>query len=117
MRPFLPKILRRRRFLMYLCSLPDGKGNVSLSPLVYDTETWEKRDRLPGLPENALTCIESPNGKRAVLFLKGDVVALWPVFYSSPGFSVVSPYSMDVKRPWRRKHGATQCDYLLTCKD
>jgi hypothetical protein len=37
-----------------------------------------------------------------------------PVFYSSPDFSVVSPYSMDAEGYWRRKHGATLYDSNLT---
>ena len=53
------------------------RGHKTVLPRAYDTKTWEKRDRPPGLPENSLTCVESPKGKRAVVLLNDDVVALW----------------------------------------
>jgi WD40 repeat protein len=71
-----PQFTADGRTLSFLCSQPDAEGHTTVSPRVYDVKTWERRDSLPGLLENALTCIESPSGKRAVILLKGDVVAL-----------------------------------------
>ena len=72
-----PQFTADGRFLVFLCSQPDSNGNRTILPRIYDTKSWEQRDRLPGFPENLLTCMEVPNGGRAVLFLKGGVVALW----------------------------------------
>ncbi len=72
-----PQFTADGRFLLLLCFQPDGNGHVTVLPRVYDTKTWVTRDKLPGFPENALTCIEAPKGKRAVVLLKGSVAALW----------------------------------------
>ncbi len=72
-----PQFTADGRFLLFLCRQPDADGHGIDLLRAYDTETWEKLDRLPGLPDEALTCIESPTGKRALVLLKGDILALW----------------------------------------
>ena len=74
---YFPQFTADGRFLLLLCSQPDADGNRTILPRAYDTKTWERYDKLPGLPDNALSCIESPKGKRAVILLKGNSVALW----------------------------------------
>jgi WD40 repeat protein len=72
-----PQFTADGRLLLFLCSKPDSNGHGTTLPRVYDTKTWEKLDRIPAYPENTLTCIEAPKGKRAVILLKGSVAALW----------------------------------------
>ncbi|MGO9114243.1 MAG: WD40 repeat domain-containing protein [Thermoguttaceae bacterium] len=72
-----PQFTADGRFLVFLCSQPDSNGHRTILPQVYDTKSWEKRDKLPGYPENTLTCIETAKGKKAIVLLKGGVVALW----------------------------------------
>ncbi len=72
-----PQFTADGRFLLFLCSPPGSNDDTAILPRVYDTKTWEKRNRLPGFPGNVLTCIEAPKGKRTVILLKGNVTALW----------------------------------------
>ncbi len=72
---YFPQFTAHGRFLLFLCSMPDVDGYRTVLPRAYDTKTWQRYDRLPGLPENALTCIESPKGKFAVVLLKGPIMA------------------------------------------
>ena len=72
-----PQFTADGRLLLFLCSQPDAEGNRTILPRAYNTRTWERYDKLPGLPDSALTSIEEPTGRRAVVLLKGNVVALW----------------------------------------
>ena len=74
---YFPQFMADGRFLLFLCSKPDVDGHITILPRAYDTKTWEKHDKLPGLPENVLTCIEMREGKQAVVLLKDDILALW----------------------------------------
>ena len=72
-----PQFTADGRLLFFLCSQPNAEGNIIILPRAYNTRTWERYDKLPGLPDSALTSIEEPTGRRAVVLLKGNVVALW----------------------------------------
>jgi hypothetical protein len=74
---YFPQFTADGRFLLFLCARPDIKGHVTTVSRAYDTKSWAKLDKLPWLPEDALTCVESPRAKWAVLLLKGNVLALW----------------------------------------
>ncbi len=72
-----PQFTADGRYLLFLCYEPDSNGHRTILPRVYDTKTWEKLDKMPGYPENALTCFEAPKAKRAVVLLKGSLMSLW----------------------------------------
>jgi hypothetical protein len=74
---YFPQFTADGHFLLFLCSQPDAEGHRTVLPRAYDTKTWERYDKLPGLPKKTLTCIESPKGKRAVILSEGNIVALW----------------------------------------
>jgi WD40 repeat protein len=76
-RPSLPHFTADGHFLMFPCRQSDGKGHYTIAPRAYDTKSWQQYDKLPGLPENALACIQAPKRKRAVLLLKGNTMVLW----------------------------------------
>jgi WD40 repeat protein len=74
---YFPQFTADGQCLLFLCALPDIEGHITTVLRAYDARSWAKLDKLPWLPEDALTCIESPRAKRAVLLLKGNVLALW----------------------------------------
>ncbi len=75
-----PQFVADGRYLVYLYDPWNGydppRGKI-ISSRIYDTRTWQKLDRLPGFPDDCLTCVEASKTRRVVLFLKGNVVALW----------------------------------------
>ena len=64
----------RHLFLQYH---PLGQLKVESELRVYDTKTWERIDKLPGLPGGIIGYFEAPKSKRAVVLLKDRVLALW----------------------------------------
>ena len=56
---------------------PAGSEAIESGLRVYDTKTWKQLDQLPGLPDGVIGYFESPKSQRAVVLLKGRVLALW----------------------------------------
>lgn len=72
-----PEFTADGRYLLYLGYTEETNGRRTEFLRAYDTKTWKKLDRIPGLPEDAVQCIESPHGKRAIVLAKGNRIALW----------------------------------------
>ena len=75
--PSLPHFTADGRFLIFPCHQRDAEGHITIVPRAYDTKSGQMYDKLPGLPDNAVACIEAPRRKRAVLLLKGNSMVLW----------------------------------------
>jgi WD40 repeat protein len=66
---------------------PDGRylfgqarppvGDQAESVRIYDAKTWERKDRLPGMPDGVMRYCESPKSKRAVIVLADRILGLW----------------------------------------
>ncbi len=76
-RPSPPQFTADGHFLMFPCKQRDADGHYTIVPRAYDTKSWQQYDKLPGLPENAIACIQAPKQTRAVLLLKGNTMVLW----------------------------------------
>ena len=44
---------------------------------IYDTKTWKRKDKLPGLPDGIIGYFEAPKSKRAVVLSENRTLTLW----------------------------------------
>lgn len=73
-----PRFSRDGRYLL-LQSHRLGTVGVQSELRAYDTRTWERIGKLPGLPDGVLDYVEGPCGKHAVIRLKEKTLGLWDI--------------------------------------
>jgi WD40 repeat protein len=57
--------------------LENGRSGAPLSLQIFDTRTWNRADRLPGVPEDAGQYVPAADGKHAVVRSGSGIISLW----------------------------------------
>jgi WD40 repeat protein len=75
----LPHFLAGGHILSYLHDWPIDKSSRSRCELrcLYDTISWQKISKLPGIPEDALDSFDATSAGRSIVLLKTGDLVLW----------------------------------------
>ena len=69
-----PQFIRDGRYLLLQTNEP--------ALCIFDVQTWERVERFPAIPENALQYFPSPSGRLAVVRFAEGAISLWDVIHS-----------------------------------